>query len=51
MIKYVFSGKTFDRYAEAIEARNDALSEVEPGQNYGVGAFDIKEIEVEEEEE
>lgn len=49
MTKYLFQGESFDTYAEALAARGEALSEVEPGQYFGEAAFEITEKEVEEE--
>jgi hypothetical protein len=45
MTKYLFQGVEYDTYKEALEARGEALAEVEPGQNFGVGAFEIETIE------
>jgi len=44
MKKFKFLGVTYDSYSEARDALNDALNDLEPGQNFGPGTFDIEEI-------
>jgi hypothetical protein len=44
-MKYYFQNVEYTTYSDALAARGEALSEVEPGQCFGLGAFDITEKE------
>jgi hypothetical protein len=47
-MKYCFQNVEYNTYLEALTARAEALAELEPGQNFGLGAFDITITEKEE---